>query len=69
MSRKETASKSTASENERLEVVKKDKAGDFVVKHHPTGNILTIVDTFAEMFPTLVTSPTVQPSFLLAKNF
>ena len=68
MSQKETASKSTASESE-LEVVKKDKAGDFVVKHHPTGNILTIVDTFAEMFPTLATSPTVQLSFFARHEF
>ena len=52
MSPKETTSKSTASENERLEVIKHDKeAGEFVVKHHPTGNISRVVDTFAEMFP------------------
>jgi hypothetical protein len=70
MSPKGTGSKSTASESERLEVIKHDKeAGEFVVRHHPTGNISRVVDTFAEMFPTLATSPTVQPSFLLAKNF
>jgi len=52
MSPKEKASKSTVSENERLEVIKHDKeAGEFVVKHHPTGNISRVVDTFAEMFP------------------
>ena len=49
MSPKEKASKSSASENERLEVIKHDKdAGEFVVKHHPTGNISRVVDTFAE---------------------
>jgi len=69
MSPKEKASKSSASESE-LEVIKHDKeAGEFVVKHRQTGNISRIVDTFAEMFPTLATSPTVQPSFLFAKNF
>jgi formylmethanofuran--tetrahydromethanopterin N-formyltransferase len=53
MSPSETESKSTASENE-LEVIGKEKGieGDeFIVKHHPTGNILRVVDTFAEMFP------------------
>jgi len=54
---KEKTSKSTESANE-LEVIKYDKkAEEFVVKHHPTGNILTIVNTFAEMFPMLATSP------------
>jgi formylmethanofuran--tetrahydromethanopterin N-formyltransferase len=52
MSQSEKALKSTESENERLEVMGRDKeTGDFIVKHHPTGNTLTIVDTFAEMFP------------------
>jgi formylmethanofuran--tetrahydromethanopterin N-formyltransferase len=51
MSQSETKSKSTERENE-LEVIKYDKkTEEFVVKHHPTGNILTIVNTFAEMFP------------------
>jgi len=51
MSPKETKSKSTEKENE-LEVIKFDKeAGEFVVKDRQSGNILRIVDTFAEMFP------------------
>ena len=52
MSRSETGSKSTGSENERLEVIEFDKENnEFIVKHHPTGNISRIVNTFAEMFP------------------
>jgi formylmethanofuran--tetrahydromethanopterin N-formyltransferase len=51
MSRIEAKSKSTGSENE-LKVIGEDKdTGDLTVKHHPTGNILTIVNSFAEMFP------------------
>ena len=50
MSPRETESKSTGSES-RLEVIGRDDNGDFIVKHHPTGNICVIVDTFAEMFP------------------
>jgi hypothetical protein len=45
-------SKSIESENEQFEVVEENKeTGNFIVKHHPMGNILTIVNTFAEMFP------------------
>jgi formylmethanofuran--tetrahydromethanopterin N-formyltransferase len=44
-----TESRSTASENE-LEVVERGKDW-FKVKHRHTGNICTIMDTFAEMFP------------------
>ena len=33
-----------------LEVINRNKEGDFLAKHHQTGNICTIVDTFAEMF-------------------
>ncbi len=48
---KETESKSLEKESE-LEVIKYDKEiGEFVVAHRRTGNIVRIVDTFAEMFP------------------
>lgn len=50
MSRKEMESRSTESES-RLEVLGREDNGDFIVKHHPSGNITRIVDTFAEMFP------------------
>jgi len=51
MSPKETESKSTEKESE-IEVISYDKeAGEFVVKDRQSGNILRIVDTFAEMFP------------------
>ncbi len=51
MSQSETESRSTERENERLEIIKEDKdTGDFIVKHHPTGNICSVVNTFAEMF-------------------
>jgi len=51
MSQSETESKSTESENEWLEIIEEDKqTGDFLVKHHPTGNISRIINTFAEMF-------------------
>jgi hypothetical protein len=57
MSPKEKASRSTRSENE-LEVIKHDKeAGEFVVRHRQSRNISRIVDTFAEMLPTLEISP------------
>jgi formylmethanofuran--tetrahydromethanopterin N-formyltransferase len=49
MSPKEMESKSSEKENS-LEVIKKDDNGDFIVKAK-TGNICTIEDTFAEMFP------------------
>lgn len=49
MSRNGTESKSTASENE-LEVVERGE-GWFKIQHRHTGNICTIMDTFAEMFP------------------
>ena len=49
MSRSETESKSTGSANE-LEVVERGK-GWFKVQHRHRGNICTIEDTFAEMFP------------------
>lgn len=51
MSQSEMGSRSTERENEWLEIIEKDKeTGDFIVKHHPTGNICSIVNTFAEMF-------------------
>jgi len=50
MSQNETASKSFASTG-KLEVVDKDKEGNFIVKHRDSGHICTLVDTFAEMFP------------------
>ena len=52
MSHSEMALRSTKRGNEWLEIIEKDKeTGDFTVKHHPKENILTIVNTFAEMFP------------------
>jgi len=56
MSPKETETKSTEKESS-LEVIKKDDNGDFIVKDLETGNICTIEDTFAEMFPFVATSP------------
>ncbi|TET24629.1 MAG: formylmethanofuran--tetrahydromethanopterin N-formyltransferase [Candidatus Bathyarchaeum sp.] len=50
MSPKETESKSSEKESS-LEVIKKDDNGDFIVKHLESGNICTIEDTYAEMFP------------------
>jgi formylmethanofuran--tetrahydromethanopterin N-formyltransferase len=49
MSRSETESRSTGNEN-KLEVIRKE-GEDFIVKHHPTGNICRVEDTFSEMFP------------------
>jgi formylmethanofuran--tetrahydromethanopterin N-formyltransferase len=49
MSPKEMKLKSTGSEN-KLEVIGKE-GDDFIVKHHPSGNICRIEDTYAEMFP------------------
>ena len=62
MSPSETESKSIENAND-LELVGKDKEGNFLVKHRQTRNSCTIVDTFAEMFPTLEISPTAQPLF------
>ena len=50
MSPKETKSKSSEKES-KLEVIGKDDNGDFIVKHLESGNICTIEDTYAEMFP------------------
>lgn len=50
MSQKETESKSSGNES-KLEVIKKEDNGDIIVKHKESGNICTIEDTFAEMFP------------------
>jgi formylmethanofuran--tetrahydromethanopterin N-formyltransferase len=51
MSLRKTESRSTASES-RLEVVGYDENDkSFAVKSSPTGHILKIADTFAEMFP------------------
>jgi formylmethanofuran--tetrahydromethanopterin N-formyltransferase len=50
MPQKETKSKSTKKES-NLEVIKKDDNGNFIVKDKESGNIVTIEDTFAEMFP------------------
>ncbi len=49
MSQKDTESKSSGNES-KLEVIKKEDNGDFIVKTE-NGNIVTIEDTFAEMFP------------------
>jgi formylmethanofuran--tetrahydromethanopterin N-formyltransferase len=49
MSPKEKVSKSTGNES-KLEVIKREDNGDFIVKTE-NGNICTIEDTFAEMFP------------------
>ena len=62
MSPKETESKSTEKESS-LEFIKKDDNGNFIVKDRKSGNICTIEDTFAEMFPMLTTSPTAHPLF------
>ena len=62
MSPTETKSKSTEKESS-LEVIKKDDNGDFIVKDLESGNICTIEDTYAEMFPLLVTSPAKFPLF------
>jgi formylmethanofuran--tetrahydromethanopterin N-formyltransferase len=50
MSPNETKSNSTENVKE-LELMGKDNEGNFSVKHPQTGNICTIADTFAEMFP------------------
>ncbi|MFC1487937.1 formylmethanofuran--tetrahydromethanopterin N-formyltransferase [Thermoproteota archaeon] len=50
MSPKETVSKSSEKES-KLEVIGKDDNGDFIVKHLESGNICTVEDTYAEMFP------------------
>jgi len=55
MSPKEKESKSTESVNE-LKVVERGE-GWFKIEHHPTGNICTIMDTFAEMYDIVETSP------------
>jgi formylmethanofuran--tetrahydromethanopterin N-formyltransferase len=49
MSQKEMESKPTGNASE-LEVVERGE-GWFKVQHHQTGNICTVIDTFAEMFP------------------
>jgi len=59
MSPKEMESKSTEKES-RLEVIKKDDNGNFIVKDRESGNICTIEDTFAEMFPFVATSPAIR---------
>ena len=50
MSQKGTELKSSGNENS-IEVIKKDDNGNFIVKDKKSGNICTIEDTFAEMFP------------------
>ena len=55
MSPKEMESKSTEKESS-LEIIKKDDNGDFIVKPE-NGNICTIEDTYAKMFPIVATSP------------
>jgi len=50
MSPKEMETKSTGKENSFI-VTGKTESGDFIVKDRESGNICTIVDTFAEMFP------------------
>jgi formylmethanofuran--tetrahydromethanopterin N-formyltransferase len=50
MSAKKKETDSTKKET-NLEVIKKDDNGNFIVKDPETGNICTIEDTFAEMFP------------------
>ena len=63
MSQNETESKTTEKES-KLEVIKKEDNGDFIVKTE-NGNICTIEDTFAEMYPYVVTSPAKSPFFKL----
>jgi len=50
MSQNETKSKFSGNES-KLEVIKKEDNGDIIVKHKESGNICTVEDTFAEMFP------------------
>jgi formylmethanofuran--tetrahydromethanopterin N-formyltransferase len=50
MSPSEPILKSTEKESS-LEVIGKDENGDFIVKNKETGNVCTIEDTYAEMFP------------------
>jgi hypothetical protein len=52
----ENEPRSSESAND-LEVINRNKEGDFLVKHHQTGSICTIVDTFAEMFTAMEISP------------
>jgi len=54
MSPKEMETKSTGKENSLI-VTGKTESGDFIVKDRESGNICTIVDTFAEMFYPMVT--------------
>jgi len=48
MSPKEMETKSTGKENSLI-VTGKTESGDFIVKDRESGNICTIVDTFAEI--------------------
>ena len=68
MSQTEKASKSTASESslEILDYNEKEKL--FTVKDVETGNICTILDTFAEMFSRVDISPA-QPHFFWIISF
>ncbi len=50
MSESEKKARSSASESE-LELVRKDKEGNLIIKDRQTGNISTVIDTYAEMFP------------------
>ena len=49
---------------EKLEVVKKEE-NDFVVKVPERQELVRIEDTFAEMFPSVVTSPAFPLFFIL----
>ena len=61
MSQKEAQPKSL--EKPKIEVLRKDENGDFVIKDLESGNIITIEDTFAEKFPMVDTSPAKSPFF------
>lgn len=43
----------------KLDVLEKDKEGDFIVKHGQTGNTCIVADTFAEKFTMMEISPEV----------
>ena len=63
----ENEPRSSESAND-LEVINRNKEGDFLVKHHQTGSICTIADTFAEMFTAMEISPVFPFNIDIAKE-
>lgn len=43
----------------KVDVLEKDKEGNFIVKHGQTGNTCIVADTFAEKFTMMEISPEV----------